>query len=471
MDEAELLVAAGRCYRNANAHRDAWRRLLRAIDLYRDRENAVGMADATLEAMQVEAPPARLVALNNEVLGLLGDDEPEVEARLLGRGLAILGVGPQQRPEQHRLRASELAESHDLDDVRALLNFSAGLEANILRRREEGATLHLRAAQQFEALGLMRDSGMAQYLASTNLISSGQLDEARRVSEEGVAYARRYHLPYFEENLAASHAGPLLALCDFDALQIVLDEQADASSYMVSGIAAFWALQRGDLAAAREALPAVEVAGGIPVQVAVVHSVHARTLLLAGDADGASHHIAKMREAMDAAPQSIERAGVNLIVGVFLSAGESGLELAGSDVADAVLEELRGQDAAYMIPLGTSGRVIQGRYALATGELPEAHGHFAETLEWAEREGAYVIAGQCHQGLAEVAIRRGNTADAMEHLDAAMKLFEQYGAKLYLDQVIAKKLELQGVSPADAGPGAATIVAETPALDDTIPAE
>ena len=45
------------------------------------------------------------------------------------------------------------------------------------------------------------------------------------------------------------------------------------------------------------------------------------------------------------------------------------------------------------------------------------------------------------------------------------------GAKLYLDQVIAKKLELQGVSPADAGPGSATIVADTPALDDTIPAE
>ena len=34
----------------------------------------------------------------------------------------------------------------------------------------------------------------------------------------------------------------------------------------------------------------------------------------------------------------------------------------------------------------------------------------------------------------------------MHHLDAASKLFEQYGAKLYLDQVIAKKLELQGVS-------------------------
>ena len=37
----------------------------------------------------------------------------------------------------------------------------------------------------------------------------------------------------------------------------------------------------------------------------------------------------------------------------------------------------------------------------------------------------------------------------MHHLDAASKLFEQYGAKLYLDQVIAKKLELQGVASTD----------------------
>ena len=65
----------------------------------------------------------------------------------------------------------------------------------------------------------------------------------------------------------------------------------------------------------------------------------------------------------------------------------------------------------------------------------------------------------------------GLRAQAVQHLDAAMKLFEQYGAKLYLDQVIAKKLELPGASPADVGSGAAAIVADSPALDDTIPAE
>jgi hypothetical protein len=46
---------------------------------------------------------------------------------------------------------------------------------------------------------------------------------------------------------------------------------------------------------------------------------------------------------------------------------------------------------------------------------------------------------RCHQGLADVAAVRGNQALVMEHLDAAGELIARYGAKLYLDQVLAKK--------------------------------
>ena len=53
------------------------------------------------------------------------------------------------------------------------------------------------------------------------------------------------------------------------------------------------------------------------------------------------------------------------------------------------------------------------------------------------------------QGLAEVAIRRSQFDVSMSHLDAAQALFAQYGAKLYLDRVIAKKLELQGAGSTD----------------------
>jgi len=43
------------------------------------------------------------------------------------------------------------------------------------------------------------------------------------------------------------------------------------------------------------------------------------------------------------------------------------------------------------------------------------------------------------KGLPEVAERRGDEEQAMEHLDRAGDLFSRYGAKLYLDQVLAKK--------------------------------
>ena len=43
------------------------------------------------------------------------------------------------------------------------------------------------------------------------------------------------------------------------------------------------------------------------------------------------------------------------------------------------------------------------------------------------------------QGLTEVVERRGEQPQATEHLDRAGELFSRYGAKLYLDQVLAKK--------------------------------
>jgi hypothetical protein len=52
-----------------------------------------------------------------------------------------------------------------------------------------------------------------------------------------------------------------------------------------------------------------------------------------------------------------------------------------------------------------------------------------------------------------VAERRGDLEAAREHLNAAGALFSQHGAKLYLDQVIAKK-ELLKASVRETSSGA-----------------
>ena len=55
--------------------------------------------------------------------------------------------------------------------------------------------------------------------------------------------------------------------------------------------------------------------------------------------------------------------------------------------------------------------------------------------------------GCCLQGLAEVAERRGERGQAMEYLDRAGELFSRHGAKLYLDQVLAKKQIFKAYPP------------------------
>ena len=49
------------------------------------------------------------------------------------------------------------------------------------------------------------------------------------------------------------------------------------------------------------------------------------------------------------------------------------------------------------------------------------------------------VPGALPEGLATVAERRGNADEARGHLDRAGDLFSRHGAKLYLDQVLAKK--------------------------------
>ena len=58
------------------------------------------------------------------------------------------------------------------------------------------------------------------------------------------------------------------------------------------------------------------------------------------------------------------------------------------------------------------------------------------------------------QGLAEVAERRGAQQQAMEYLGSVGELFSRYGAKLYLDQVLAEKQILKAeLRPTSSPPG------------------
>jgi hypothetical protein len=85
--------------------------------------------------------------------------------------------------------------------------------------------------------------------------------------------------------------------------------------------------------------------------------------------------------------------------------------------------------------------VARGALALRLGEIDAAERHYLEGLDWARRPDVRfgLVEGRCLQGLADVAEARGEHSKAAEYLDAAGAKFAEYGAKLYLDQVLAKK--------------------------------
>ena len=80
---------------------------------------------------------------------------------------------------------------------------------------------------------------------------------------------------------------------------------------------------------------------------------------------------------------------------------------------------------------------------LGLGFPDEAEELFGSGLDWCERERCPTEGGLNLQGLAEVAERRRHRDQALDYLDRAGELFSRHGAKLYLDNVLAKKETLE----------------------------
>ena len=69
------------------------------------------------------------------------------------------------------------------------------------------------------------------------------------------------------------------------------------------------------------------------------------------------------------------------------------------------------------------------------GRVDDAERVYREGLAWCERERVPVDAGLCLAGLADVATAQGDPTAADQHRTRARSLFEQHGAKLYLERV------------------------------------
>ncbi|MCB9485224.1 MAG: protein kinase [Thermoflexaceae bacterium] len=83
------------------------------------------------------------------------------------------------------------------------------------------------------------------------------------------------------------------------------------------------------------------------------------------------------------------------------------------------------------------------------GRAEEAATELREGFAWGERERRWLVAARCLQIEGEVEAAHGSRDRALSLLDDAGSRFERMGAKRYLDEVIAKKVELQGLAGSD----------------------
>ncbi len=446
-DEAALLAALGRCHRNSNRQRDAWRSLMRAITIYRQRDDPQGVATTTLEAALVVAPADRHRANLTAALDLLGQGDPHLEARLLSQLLWSQPPGTSERGLT-RQRLTALSAAHGFDDIEADLLQDAAREAFRERNVDEGARLSRAAFQRFDALGRTAEAVRILGNLGEQLLSPyGRLDDAKEVVEEARAYAGRHHIRYWEDNTTLHLAAVLLARCEFQAFDELLSGEDSRPNWNRANLRAMRAEMAGDLSRASALLPDVSLAGGLSDWMSNIHSLRARVLWEAADIEAARFEFSRLREVEDALPGP-------RVDGVLVS----GPSIAGVDEALPFLA-----DAAFMHAAATwalqapvadfkfnyrANRSIPGvlaRVLLHEGHIEKAEEYFRIALEWCERERCPVEAGRCLLGLAEVAERRGETREALAHLDRAIALFQQHGARLYLDRALALKLRLQGI--------------------------
>ena len=447
-DEAALLTALGRCQWSAAQPRLSERTLLRAIDLYRQRGDGLGMARATVELpFLVFVRDDQAVPLMEEVLAGLGDADTHLEARLLAmRALVRWDDAANQAAE----RSAELARAHDFPDVEAQVLSREAVRAVGEMRLDDALEAVEASVKAFERSGVVHPMGsLINRFALLHL--SGRLDDAMTRAEEGVVYYRRVHLRANESGFLSMMAAVSLLRCDFQRFEAILGEVPLEGFWTARTVRAVRAEMAGDLERAlalaprpgattgSESTEQEEVSGeGVdPGQQLspFLHGLRARLLFNSGDEEGARLELAAWETSRSRLRAGISPGRINS-----LSIGECLAALGDDSLVDTVYEEI-----ATLKPLRTVGwsgqgmDPLRGALALRLNRLDEAEEWYRTGLEWAERERCPIEQGRNLQGLAEVAELRANHQEAVKLLDRAAALFQEHGAQLYLGQVLAKK--------------------------------
>jgi tetratricopeptide (TPR) repeat protein len=431
-DEAALWDALAIGYKYIGNYSRGTAALDRALALYGERGDAHPRASAFRRFHEGNPVDTRAKwALFEQLIAALGDtDSVELCHSLAWQARVELG------PEGDAIAARAEA-------MASRLGLVGDAYPGFLRTRQPLVKAAAGAFREAAALldALIVTPGAVTSFVRTNVRSwtlafAGDIDAAAVSRAEFIAQARQYRRRPFEAAGVSELAQIAWRRGDQVHYEQLMAEIAVDAFPAASIVAATIALQEGDLNAALTLVPGADHPAMGPAVAGGAAALRSVILLAHGDRKGAVHELEGARASWDAADW-VQRFAVPG------RGGEALVEIADEVFAHAIADFL----ARYPLlrNFGPFGHVnpdaLRGWLALRFDAVDEAEQHFNTGLEWASRPDVRfgVDAGRCHQGLADVAERRGDHAQAMQHLDRAGALFSQHGAKLYLDQVLAKK--------------------------------
>ncbi|MEZ4492243.1 MAG: protein kinase [Dehalococcoidia bacterium] len=434
-DEAALYLAAGIAFTQQGDGRSAWRALLHAIDLYRETGDLSGQCIAVIAVQGVWAPATRKRALVDEVLAALGESDPVMEARVIGALINRTGAnrGEDDWPEL-AAKASAIARTHGLTQIEPMLLNAEMQKATATGRVDDRIEIRRRQFELFDREGMVREAANAAMLCHLEMHQRGYWKEADSFAETAVAYAERYNLGDPLDNIRWYQAERALAKGDFGLFDELVRELPRGVNVMEASTLPLKPEVRGELT--RADIPDMGIAASIPNFQANVRSIRARLWFRLGDLERAA---AEFREAASSMSE--------LAIWRFATAFDAALELATPE--ELAEGEREWRDEGWRAVPGWPVDVLLGLIALSRDEFAGAEEELREAAVRWQAEDAPLYVGFARQGLAQVAAAQSDRRLALAELDAAAAHFRACGATYFLNQVIAKKLELQGLTETD----------------------
>ena len=429
MHRCGLLTAAGKAYRRSVQPRAAWRCLMRAAELARQAEDGIALARVALEvATGFLGSNARTAAIGREALELLGDQDPELRIALLATLVGHRAIELDD-PEGKEAMSVERAELPTL--VQANLLRADAWQANQEKDNRRTAALFQQAAELFESTGAAEAAAHTRANRLFNLGFIGEFDVVLNEIERLTDYCEPRNLAFPLRVANGVATGIHVLRANFEALKRVSESRYSDDFYVPRALAAR-ALIIADLDTAATLVPATEAAGGNPQFVAQIVGLRARIHCLRGEVADAAEDLERWLELTRSTHGGI---GMEAVV------PDEALILLDDDTRNEVFESLSQavQDSERLFYEHTSLTRVLGQLAQSLGRPDEAQRLLTEASQQCSEHRCPIELGRCQLGLALIAEESGDGDAAREHLDVAGESFLKHGAKLYLDQVIAKK--------------------------------